>query len=52
MAIYETKRPAALPPHVVEVINENRATWITFTSSSTAKNFTDLLGPDSKEKLK
>ena len=33
-------------------MEEKRVNWITFTSSSTAKNFATLLGPDYKEKLK
>jgi len=51
VAIYETKQAAALPPWVVDAIEEKRATWVTFTSSSTAQNFAALLGGDSKSKL-
>ena len=51
VAIYETRRPESLPQHVLDAIEEGRITWITFTSSSTAKNFTDMVGPDYKAKL-
>ncbi len=51
VAIYETKRAATLPPHLIEALDAGQVTWITFTSSSTVKNFTELLGPDYKSKL-
>jgi uroporphyrinogen III methyltransferase/synthase len=51
IAIYETRPAKELPPHLLHALEENRVTWITFTSSSTAKNFTTLLGPDYKTKL-
>jgi uroporphyrinogen III methyltransferase/synthase len=46
IAIYQTRRPHSLPPPLLEAMAANRVHWITFTSSSTAKNFVDLLGPD------
>jgi uroporphyrinogen III methyltransferase/synthase len=51
VAIYETKPAKELPPHLIEALDTKQVTWITFTSSSTAKNFVTLLGPDYKEKL-
>jgi len=51
IAIYETRRAAELPPGLTEAIDAKRVTWITFTSSSTAKNFCDLLGPDYRRRL-
>jgi uroporphyrinogen III methyltransferase/synthase len=45
ISIYETRRPAALPPGVGEQIRSGEIDWITFTSSSTAKNFLELFGP-------
>src|SRR5206468_12745217 len=44
--VYETKRAAALPGPLVDALSAGEVTWVTFTSSSTAKNFADLLGPD------
>lgn len=52
VAVYESKPAAALPPAVVESLDEGQVNWITFTSSSTAKNFTSLLGTDYAAKLK
>src|SRR6185437_6956639 len=49
--IYETKPTTSLPDHLLEALEEKRVNWITFTSSSTAKNFTTLLGPDYKAKM-
>ena len=51
IAVYETKAAAALPPEVIEAIDAGRVDWVTFTSSSTAKNFAALLGDAYKEKL-
>lgn len=51
IGVYETKQAGELPPHVVDAIAEQRVTWVTFTSSSTAKNFTELLGADYKQRL-
>jgi uroporphyrinogen III methyltransferase/synthase len=44
IAIYETKRADLLPAELVEAMSEKRVHWITFASSSTARNFTELLG--------
>ncbi|HEX3358481.1 MAG TPA: uroporphyrinogen-III C-methyltransferase [Tepidisphaeraceae bacterium] len=52
VAIYETKSATALPQVLLDALAENRINWITFTSSSTAKNFVSLLGGDYREKLK
>ncbi len=51
LAIYETRPAAALPPELIDAIAANAVSAVTFTSSSTAKNFTALLGPDYKAKL-
>ncbi len=51
IAVYETKPATALPPEVIEAVDAGRVDWVTFTSSSTAKNFTALLGPDYAAKL-
>jgi uroporphyrinogen III methyltransferase/synthase len=52
VAIYQTKSPTSLPLEVTEAIANNAVHWITFTSSSTAKNFTALLGPDYQNQLR
>jgi uroporphyrinogen III methyltransferase/synthase len=52
VAVYETKRAAALPPPLLEALDAGELTWVTFTSSSTARNFAHLLGPDYRERLK
>jgi uroporphyrinogen III methyltransferase/synthase len=52
LPVYETKIAAALPPELLEALGASRLRWITFTSSSTARNFTTLLGPDYRERLR
>jgi uroporphyrinogen III methyltransferase/synthase len=42
--IYETKPATALSEELIQAIDAKEVTWITFTSSSTAKNFASLLG--------
>lgn len=44
--LYETRPAASLPDHVVNALRERSLDWITFTSSSTATNLVELLGPD------
>jgi uroporphyrinogen III methyltransferase/synthase len=51
VAIYETRPATSLPAEVTEALAAGNVHWITFTSSSTAKNFTSLLGPDYAKKL-
>ncbi|HEX4124942.1 MAG TPA: uroporphyrinogen-III C-methyltransferase [Tepidisphaeraceae bacterium] len=51
IAVYETHSADALPPELLAAMEQRRLTWITFTSSSTAKNFAALLGPDYRQKL-
>lgn len=43
--IYQTRPASELPPTLVEALQSKQVQWITFTSSSTAKNFLSLLGP-------
>jgi uroporphyrinogen III methyltransferase/synthase len=52
VAIYETHPAAGLPSYLLDAIDTKRVTWITFTSSSTARNFVTLLGDDYLSKLK
>ena len=51
IAVYETRPAASLPPHLIDALEEKRVNWITFTSSSTAKNFAALIGGDYRQKL-
>jgi uroporphyrinogen III methyltransferase/synthase len=46
VAIYETKPATSLPPELSEALAEGSVDWVTFTSSSTARNFVELLGKD------
>jgi len=52
VAVYESKSVSSLPPAVTEALKEGAVNWVTFTSSSTAKNFVKLLGKNYLEKLK
>jgi len=51
VAVYETRPAASLPPILLETLDEGQADWITFTSSSTARNFVALLGQDYHQRL-
>jgi uroporphyrinogen III methyltransferase/synthase len=51
LAIYQTKQASSLPAHLVDAIDARRVHWVTFTSSSTARNFVSLLGADYQAKL-
>jgi len=51
VAVYETRRAAALPVALTEALDAGRVNWVTFTSSSTARNFCELLGADFKRRL-
>lgn len=46
ISVYETHSVDALPEQVMEALREKQVNWITFTSSSTAKNFVTLLGTE------
>ena len=49
--VYESRPATSLPPTVLEAIDRREITWVTFTSSSTAKNLARLLGPDYRKRL-
>jgi uroporphyrinogen III methyltransferase/synthase len=51
IAIYETRPADSLPDEVLEALENRQITWITFTSSSTAKNLHTLLGDRAGELL-
>jgi uroporphyrinogen III methyltransferase/synthase len=46
VAIYETRPITTAPPELIDALNERRIGWITFTSSSTVRNFMALIGND------
>jgi uroporphyrinogen III methyltransferase/synthase len=52
IAIYESVPAKSLPMGLVESLQGGQVQWVTFTSSSTAKNFTALLGSDYRRILK
>ena len=43
LCVYETKPAASLPPEVWVALKKGEVNWVTFTSSSTARNFVQLL---------
>ena len=49
--VYETRTARELPPPLLDALAAGEVTWVTFTSSSTARNFMTLLGPDAKAVL-
>jgi uroporphyrinogen III methyltransferase/synthase len=51
VAIYETKIAESLPENLLEALHSHEVNWITFTSSSTARNFMELLGDASRTAL-
>jgi uroporphyrinogen III methyltransferase/synthase len=51
IAVYESRRADGLPPELLDALGEQHVHWVTFTSSSTAGNFAELLGPNFKSIL-
>jgi uroporphyrinogen III methyltransferase/synthase len=51
VSIYESRPAMSLPAPLLDALDAKQINWITFTSSSTARNLADLLGPDYKAKL-
>ena len=51
VSIYQTRPATSLPQELLDAIAARDLNWITFTSSSTARNLMSLLGSDYKEKL-
>jgi uroporphyrinogen III methyltransferase/synthase len=51
VSVYESRPASSLPPGLLEALAEKRISWITFTSSSTARNLIALLGPGYRERL-
>lgn len=48
VVVYETRRVDALPEDVVAALREGAVDWVSFTSSSTARNLVELLGPEAQ----
>src|SRR5207248_1119942 len=51
VATYETRPATSLPAELTEALDARRVNWITFTSSSTARNFASLLGERWRDRL-
>jgi uroporphyrinogen III methyltransferase/synthase len=51
VSVYQTRPTAQLPAEIAEGLAARNIDWITFTSSSTARNFTALLGPNYRKQL-
>jgi uroporphyrinogen III methyltransferase/synthase len=51
VAVYETHPARSLPADVTEALSNGSIHWITFTSSSTVRNFVGLIGEDQKSML-
>jgi uroporphyrinogen III methyltransferase / synthase len=51
IALYETRPAKQLPVGLAEAIDAGRINWITFSSSSTVKNFLSLTGSDYRDRL-
>ena len=51
LAIYRTIAPKSLPNDVLAALHEEKVTWVTFTSASTAQHLHDLLPADLREKV-
>jgi uroporphyrinogen III methyltransferase/synthase len=43
---YKTTMPSSAPEHVLHQFRDGAVSWVTFTSSSTAENFAELIGSD------
>ena len=52
IAIYETVLPRSLPEEALAALRNREVNWITFTSSSTARNLMTLLGAEAGELMK
>lgn len=51
LPIYETRVASALPESLLAALDDKTIKWVTFTSSSTARNFVTLLGETYRDKL-
>ena len=48
ITVYQTKIAESLPEDIITAVQENTIDWITFTSSSTVRNFIQLLADDAQ----
>ena len=46
LVVYQTRRAENLPEALLDALRGGRIDWVTFASSTTAKNMIELLGPD------
>ncbi|MEX0775287.1 MAG: uroporphyrinogen-III C-methyltransferase [Phycisphaeraceae bacterium] len=46
VTVYRTQRPASLPDAVLDALRDKQIDWVTFTSSSTARNLVEMLGQE------
>lgn len=46
LTVYHTRSARSLPPEVVEAVADGQVDWITLTSASTVRHFTELMGAD------
>ena len=51
VSIYHTRAVKTLPSTLLDALSAGSVNWITFTSSSTARNLIDLLGPHAQTLL-
>jgi uroporphyrinogen III methyltransferase/synthase len=51
VSLYQTRPARSLPPGLIQALEAGSVHWITFTSSSTARHFAELLGADYAAKL-
>jgi uroporphyrinogen III methyltransferase/synthase len=51
VSLYQTLPARSLPPGLIQALEAGSVHWITFTSSSTARHFAELLGADYAAKL-
>ena len=51
VAVYETRPAQSLPAELLEALDAKQINWMTFTSSSTARNMAALLGDSYKSRL-
>ena len=49
--VYRTRPASELPADLLAALDARELNWVTFTSSSTARNLASLLGPDYRKRL-
>jgi uroporphyrinogen III methyltransferase/synthase len=51
VSVYQTRPAASLPAELLAALDAGQIDWITFTSSSTARNFVSLLDDERRKRL-